>query len=421
MDLIDDFINQYIKEYDYYDNTCRIASQQISQRLQRSGIRAIVTHRAKSPERLRNKLTQRMKEKKYKCEQDIYDDIVDFAGVRIALYFPSEITEVEKIIYNQFILLEKPIIFPGKKTSKKKRHIDSVYKKRFAGYFATHYRVKIKPDLVNEHETHYCDARIEIQVASVLMHAWSEVEHDLIYKPLKGELSISEYMILDELNGLVMSGELALERLQSAMDQRVKETERDFENVYELAAYILKNAKNKNVESMLGDVNVLFELNKELSISKANYINDYIDHIDFESDKRTISQQIIDIIIEGDSEKYKVYTDILNRLNSKTVNKVNTALGDFVVKWIEFESLMRKAFDYSKSSIYRNIDFKILHEMNILNDNEYGEFKFLRIIRNNIIHGIEMPDPEQLSEINKQLDPLIDKVKKHLEDRERNQ
>ena len=44
------------------------------------------------------------------------------------------------------------------------------------------------------------------------MHAWSEVEHDLIYKPLQGTLSKEELAILDELNGLVLAGEIALER-----------------------------------------------------------------------------------------------------------------------------------------------------------------------------------------------------------------
>jgi ppGpp synthetase/RelA/SpoT-type nucleotidyltranferase len=28
---------------------------------------------------------------------------------------------------------------------------------------------------------------VEIQVASVLMHAWAEVEHDLVYKPVDQE------------------------------------------------------------------------------------------------------------------------------------------------------------------------------------------------------------------------------------------
>lgn len=64
---------------------------------------------------------------------------------------------------------------------------------------------------LSEAEKRYAVARVEVQVASVLMHAWSEVEHDLVYKPLQGGLSTEEYAILDELNGLVMAGEIALE------------------------------------------------------------------------------------------------------------------------------------------------------------------------------------------------------------------
>jgi ppGpp synthetase/RelA/SpoT-type nucleotidyltranferase len=47
-----------------------------------------------------------------------------------------------------------------------------------------HYQILKK----SEHpaEERYSKACIEIQVASVLMHAWAEVEHDLLYKPLIG-------------------------------------------------------------------------------------------------------------------------------------------------------------------------------------------------------------------------------------------
>ena len=68
--------------------------------------------------------------------------------------------------------------------------------------------------LSEESDKRYTEARVEVQVASVLMHAWSEVEHDLIYKPLEGELS--HYDVTHMLNGLVASGEIALEQLQRA-------------------------------------------------------------------------------------------------------------------------------------------------------------------------------------------------------------
>src|SRR5450755_3760331 len=41
--------------------------------------------------------------------------------------------------------------------------------------------------------------------------------HFQAYKPARGKLSEDEYAILDEINGLVLAGEIALERLQRAM------------------------------------------------------------------------------------------------------------------------------------------------------------------------------------------------------------
>ena len=80
----------------------------------------------------------------------------------------------------------------------------------------TRVRIQLKDNSLQDTQKRYVNSKTEIQVASVLMHAWSEVEHDLVYKPLNGTLSEEELAILDELNGLVLAGEIALERLQIA-------------------------------------------------------------------------------------------------------------------------------------------------------------------------------------------------------------
>ena len=80
----------------------------------------------------------------------------------------------------------------------------------------TRVRIQLKDNSLQDTQKRYVNSKTEIQVASVLMHACSEVEHDLVYKPLNGTLSEEELAILDELNGLVLAGEIALERLQIA-------------------------------------------------------------------------------------------------------------------------------------------------------------------------------------------------------------
>ena len=103
MDLISQFISRYRKEYDFYEQACRMTAQVLDSNLQSAGIRAIVTSRAKNPVRLETKVRQRSQSHSYSSVEDIYDDIVDLAGVRVALYFPAERGEVGRIIRSLFV------------------------------------------------------------------------------------------------------------------------------------------------------------------------------------------------------------------------------------------------------------------------------------------------------------------------------
>ncbi|WP_333895111.1 RelA/SpoT domain-containing protein [Atlantibacter hermannii] len=228
--LISQFMSIYIKEYDFYHKLASQVSQELEKALNDAGVRAIVSARAKGFESLKNKLHKRNDLSngfKYKDVSQIYEDIVDLAGVRVALYFPGDMEKVSSIIRSMF----SEIGFKEFPNFRDDKEIEG-YKKKFDGYHARHFRVK-KND-----SSRYCNTPVEIQVASVLMHAWSEVEHDLVYKPLSGSLSREELMILDEINGMMISGNIALERLQSAIRDRVNKNHYIFQNHYDLAAYL---------------------------------------------------------------------------------------------------------------------------------------------------------------------------------------
>ena len=236
--IIENFLSRYEKEYDYYQQVALLCAQMCEAELEQSGVRAITTSRAKRPDRLRAKVEQRNQTKRYQTVEAIYDDLVDLAGVRIALYFPGDAEEVERLIEAKFSVLNSKE-FP-------KDSSPPAYQKRFSGYAARHYRVNIPAKELSETAERYSEAQIEIQVASVLVHAWAEVEHDLVYKPLSGRLSDDEYAILDELNGLVLAGEIALERLQRAAEVRLKGKGERFGNHYELASYIYGSVSDKS-------------------------------------------------------------------------------------------------------------------------------------------------------------------------------
>src|SRR4051812_11254716 len=102
MDVIDDFIRRYRKEYDYYGEVARMVEQRCSDALETAGIRAIVTHRAKRPDSLLRKLRQGADGKNYTSVDDIYARVHDLAGARIAPYFPADREKVGKILEKEF-------------------------------------------------------------------------------------------------------------------------------------------------------------------------------------------------------------------------------------------------------------------------------------------------------------------------------
>lgn len=406
MNLIEQFITQYKREYDFYQELSRIASTKIEEELFKRGIKAIVSHRAKRPDRLFDKLKQRNEEKKYKTFAEIVDDIADLSGVRVSLYFPSEREIIDEIVTDIFSVSKKKIFPDAAHTPK--------YEKRFSGYWATHYRVNLKKDST---EDRYTESLVEIQVASVLMHAWSEVEHDMVYKPFSGELSKEEQAILDEINGLVLSGEIALERLHKAMSERIK-TKKEIKDNYELTNLIINNlSKDWLTKTKLGDIqvlnNYLTNVSRKISATK---INDYMNKINTDI-KESVSDQLLNMVI------FDSYANNKNIMQSyfKSMGSSEKNASDFE-KFVRCWIILEKAHRHlgQKKSISNKkvflMDFETLKDNGALNTKDITDLEQLRRIRNNILHGIEAPPEKYLGENFKSLKRLTLKVIDAIED-----
>jgi len=419
MGLVEDFITRYKKEYDFYDQAARLVSQLLERNLQSAGIRAMVTFRAKSPSRLEIKVRQRSIEKNYQNLDDIYKDIVDLAGVRVALYFPGERDQVGKIVLQLFILDEDPKEFPAQSKP--------TYEKRFSGYWATHYRVRLRDSSLNDAQKRYADALVEIQVASVLMHAWAEVEHDLVYKPMQGHLSEDEYAILDELNGLVIAGEIALERLQRAGEARVASRDRQFANHFDLAAYLLDKAgpllKGPASEAVLGRIDVLYSLLRRLNLATPDGLEPYLATLTGDTERRPLAQQIIDQLLAEDASRYKTYEELravtdressyLSQDERLIAPEIQTAIGQFLSKWIAFERAIREIAATQFKD--RRIGFpttSVLAELQLFDEETLWEIDRIRRLRNNLVHGIEIPDAAEINEAGRRLEVILQGVVK---------
>jgi len=109
-------------------------------------------------------------------------DITDSAGVRVITFFPKTIKEVNLCIDREFEVLWNRDI--GEDLLQ-------------FGYRSIHYLVKLKQaraDLPEYKE--YKDMVAEIQVRTILQHAWAEMEHDIQYKSVEqNTLSIQRRFI----------------------------------------------------------------------------------------------------------------------------------------------------------------------------------------------------------------------------------
>ncbi len=99
------------------------------------------------------------------------EDITDLAAVRVIAFFPKTLAEIDQMIREEFIVVER--------TDKRE---DLVEEERF-GYATIHYLVRVGMPRANlpEYER-FREAVTEIQVRTILQHAWAEIEHDIQYK-----------------------------------------------------------------------------------------------------------------------------------------------------------------------------------------------------------------------------------------------
>jgi ppGpp synthetase/RelA/SpoT-type nucleotidyltranferase len=423
MELIDQFIARYRKEYDFYDQAARLASQLLEQSLQSAGIRAIVTSRAKSlsrlEEKVRKRTTSKHHPKDYQSVDDIFKDIVDLAGVRIALYFPGEREQTGKIVTQLFVLETDPKNFPEESKP-------PTYAKRFSGYWATHYRVHLRDTSLNEAEKRYGQALIEIQVASVLMHAWAEVEHDLVYKPQQGRLSDNEYAILDAINGMVISGEIALEELQRAGKKRIAEEGRRFSSHYDLADYLLDQAgpllKTPDPDQSLGRVSTLYKFLEKIDSARPEVIKPYLSALSADFERRSLSDQIIDQLLAEDPNRYDIYKQIrgaesgeprsLATQSQQAVEQTQHSMGRFLSLWIDFERQIRRFTQGTqRPKPWLVPTTKVIEQLDLLDARSISEIERIRRFRNNLVHGVDIPSAADIEAASNVLDSILADLK----------
>jgi len=98
-------------------------------------------------------------------------DIADMAGIRVITFLPRTVNKVCECIEREFTVLKKD-----------DKTLELIDEGKF-GYQSIHYDLKMLPSRsgLAEYQS-YKDLKLEVQVRTVLQHAWAEMEHDIQYK-----------------------------------------------------------------------------------------------------------------------------------------------------------------------------------------------------------------------------------------------
>lgn len=218
---------RYLREQDRYAKMAEVAYEKCLEIVQKKlTVRATVQRRAKSPKSFVEKLRKHENRAKYSSVDEVFARISDLAGVRIATYLESDREPVVEELKKEFVGLGDvgPVI-DIKDKAEGGRH-----------YRATHCQVFLPEGDLSGGNENLKGTTCEIQVCSLLAHVFNEIEHDLQYKPLSGELSAVERELIDQLGLLTKSGDITIKRLLHETDARLKERTGEFADVFDFVA-----------------------------------------------------------------------------------------------------------------------------------------------------------------------------------------
>jgi ppGpp synthetase/RelA/SpoT-type nucleotidyltranferase len=129
-----------------------------------------IQFRCKTPESLK----KRLEEAGHLDRDDIETLRRDLAGVRLIFYTNADVDR----FLNSGTIFEN---FEPEKGSTKLHH--PTKENDGVRYRAVHYTVRLAEDRTKLAEySHLADLRCEIQIQTILNHAWSETTHDILYK-----------------------------------------------------------------------------------------------------------------------------------------------------------------------------------------------------------------------------------------------
>ncbi len=168
MDVSEKIIDEYREKRARYERLGEIVEKLLGEVAKNTGVRVMaIEGRIKSEESLKGKLTR--KGEKYRS----LTDITDIYGARVICFFSDDVDKFAAEASKLFVVDEE--------NSVDKR---AVLSPDAFGYLSLHFVFSLPKNAGYENEL--CEIRFELQIRSLLQHAWAEMQHDMGYKSAFG-------------------------------------------------------------------------------------------------------------------------------------------------------------------------------------------------------------------------------------------
>ncbi|MEE9361165.1 MAG: hypothetical protein V3U92_01040 [Cellulophaga sp.] len=226
---------------------------------------------------------------------DPFTEIEDFCGIRIICYYASDLEKINDIINDEFMVLEQ----------QDKSKLLGL--KEFA-YRSNHYITSVKGSWLAAPNYRKLEGlKSEIQVRTILMHAWAEIEHKLNYK--------NDAQVPDKF-------QRKLFRLSAKFEEADEQFEELKIGIEEYNNSLSKKIKEKNEFSIIDDFNIdSFKTYLSLKIEELNHFepnfSDAFDILYGYTNNIQKIKQILDFLIKN-------YSKLLQELSKTEYGKVST-------------------------------------------------------------------------------------------------
>ena len=163
----EELLTQYRKLMPVYEKMAEVIPEKLKDFFAEAGIIvAAVEHRVKTGSSIEGKL--QLKGDKY---QSIHD-ITDVVGIRVISFYNDDVDKIASVLERLF-----EIDWENSIDKRKAHEIDSF------GYLSLHYICRIPKSVYNNPEQPEVNQiRFEVQIRTVLQHAWANMNHDIGYK-----------------------------------------------------------------------------------------------------------------------------------------------------------------------------------------------------------------------------------------------